>query len=149
MEHLSKLHRELNQEIEIQYQNYLKTALSTFDDNKKRAIQQGIDGKTLALLTVIPMVYHYHLPLNFGTHWHSDIINHYYDCQLCVMVVTASSALDMPLIGSFSYNEVLGYVRARMLFTVLHATNLCIRGSRVKWIRMEIEDGAGLPYLPQ
>ena len=57
MEHLSKLHRE------IQYQNYLKAALSTFDDNKKRAIQQGINGKTLALLTVIPMVYHHHLPL--------------------------------------------------------------------------------------
>ena len=48
-----------------------------------------------------------------------------------------------------SPSEVLGYVRARMLFAVLHATNLCIRGSRVKWRRMEIEDGAGLPYLPQ
>ena len=47
-----------------------------------------------------------------------------------------------------SYSEVLGC--ARMLFAVLHATNLCIRGSRVKWRRrMEIEDGAGLPYLPE
>ena len=34
-----------------------------------------------------------------------------------------------------SYSEVLGYVRARMLFAVLRATNLCIRGSRVKWRR--------------
>ena len=49
-----------------------------------------------------------------------------------------------------SYSEVLGYVCARMLFAVLRATNLCIRGSRVKWRRrMEIEDGAGLPYLPE
>ena len=49
-----------------------------------------------------------------------------------------------------SYSEVLGYVRARMLFAILRATNLCIRGSRVKWRRrMEIEDGAGLPYLPE
>ena len=49
-----------------------------------------------------------------------------------------------------SYSEVLGYVRARMLFAVLRATNLCIRGSRVKWRRrMEIEDGARLPYLPE
>ena len=48
-----------------------------------------------------------------------------------------------------SPNEVLGYVCARMLFAVLRATNLCIRGSRAKWRRMEIEDGAGLPYLPQ
>ena len=31
-----------------------------------------------------------------------------------------------------SNSEVLGYVRARMLFAVLRATNLCIRGSRVK-----------------
>ena len=30
---------------------------------------------------------------------------------------------------------------------VLHATNLCIHGSRVKWRRTEIEDGAGLPYF--
>ena len=48
-----------------------------------------------------------------------------------------------------SITEVLGYVRARMLFAVLRATNLCIRGSRVKWRRMEIEDGVGLPYLPK
>ena len=45
-----------------------------------------------------------------------------------------------------SNSEVLGYVRARMLFAVLHATYLCIRGSRVKWRRrMEIEDGATIP----
>ena len=31
-----------------------------------------------------------------------------------------------------SSNEVLVYVRARMLFAVLCATNLCICGSRVK-----------------
>ena len=49
-----------------------------------------------------------------------------------------------------SNSEVLGYVRARLLFAVLRATSLCIRGSRVKWRRrMEIEDGAGLPYLPE
>ena len=47
-----------------------------------------------------------------------------------------------------SNSGVLGYVCARMLFAVIRATNLCIRGSRVKW-RMEIEDGAGLPYLPE
>ena len=49
-----------------------------------------------------------------------------------------------------SNGEVLGYVRARMLFAVLRASNLCIRGSRVKCRkRMEIDDGAGLPYLPE
>ena len=45
-----------------------------------------------------------------------------------------------------SHSEVLDYVRARMLF---RATNLYICGSRVKWRRMEIEDGAGLLYLPE
>ena len=47
-----------------------------------------------------------------------------------------------------SHSEVLGYVHARM--AVLRATNLCIRGIRVKWRRrVEIEDGSGLPYLPE
>ena len=49
-----------------------------------------------------------------------------------------------------SNSEILGYVRVRMLFAVLHAMNLCNCGSRVKWRRrMEIEDGAGLQYLPE
>ena len=59
IDYLSKLHRELNQEIEIQYQNLLKSVLPTFDDNKKRAVQLGIDGKTSAWLTVIPLAYHH------------------------------------------------------------------------------------------
>ena len=32
-----------------------------------------------------------------------------------------------------SNSEVIGYVRARLMFAILRATNLCIRGSRVKW----------------
>eukprot|EP00731_Ephydatia_muelleri_P003314 Em0001g3314a len=49
-----------------------------------------------------------------------------------------------------SNSEVMGYVRARLMFAILRATNLCIRGSRVKWRRrMEIEDGAGLPYMQE
>ena len=59
IDHLSKLHRELNHDIEIQYQNLLNSVLQTFDNNKKRAIQRGIDGKTSAWLTVIPMAYHH------------------------------------------------------------------------------------------
>ena len=52
-----------------------------------------------------------------------------------------------------SYSEVLrtSWVMCVQgcFFAVLRATNLCIRGSRVKWRRIEIEDGAGLPYLPE
>ena len=44
----------------------------------------------------------------------------------------------------------MGYVWARLMFAILRATNLRIRGSRVKWRRrMEIEDGAGLPYMQE
>ena len=47
-----------------------------------------------------------------------------------------------------SHCEMLGYLHTRMHFAVLGATNLCIRGSRVR--RMEIEDGVGLlKYLPE
>ena len=38
IDHLSKLHQELNHYIEIQYQNLLNSVLQTFDNNKKRAM---------------------------------------------------------------------------------------------------------------
>ena len=47
-----------------------------------------------------------------------------------------------------SHSEVMGWVRAKMSFAILRATNLCLRGSRRKWRRvMDItgNDGAGLP----
>ena len=37
-------------------------------------------------------------------------------------------------------------VRVTLAFAVLRATNLCIRGSRVKWrSAVHMDDGAGLP----
>ena len=43
-------------------------------------------------------------------------------------------------------SEVTGWVRARLAFAILKATNLCVRGSRVKWrSAIHIDDGAGLP----
>ena len=45
-----------------------------------------------------------------------------------------------------SHSEVMGWVRAKMSFAILRATNLCLRGSRTKWRRViDINDGAGLP----
>ena len=32
-----------------------------------------------------------------------------------------------------SHSEVMEWVHARMAFAILRATNLCLRGSRVKW----------------
>ena len=43
-------------------------------------------------------------------------------------------------------SEVTGWVRATLAFAILRATNLCIRGSRVKWrSAVHMDDGAGLP----
>ena len=59
--------------------------------------------------------------------------------QFTPFVVTADGALGLEA-KTFSKNA----------FCCHRAANLCIRGSRVKWRRrMEIEDGAGLPYLPE
>ena len=46
---------------------------------------------------------------------------------------------------SKSYGVVMGWVQTRMSFAILRATNLCVRGSRVKWRSgTGMEDGAGL-----
>ena len=46
------------------------------------------------------------------------------------------------------YGEVLGWVRARMCFAVIRATNLCLWGSRVCWRSgTGIDDGAGFPAV--
>ena len=48
-----------------------------------------------------------------------------------------------------SHSEVMGWVRARMDFAILRATNLCLRGSRVIWRSGHgMDDGAGLPHFP-
>ena len=41
IDHLSKLHQELNHDIEIQYQNLLNSVLKTFDNNKMERSQHG------------------------------------------------------------------------------------------------------------
>ena len=47
-----------------------------------------------------------------------------------------------------SYSEMMGWMRSRMLFTVLRATNHCVRGSRIKWRSgFGMEDGAGLAMV--
>ena len=47
-----------------------------------------------------------------------------------------------------SYGEVLGWIKARLSFAVIRATDLCLRGSRVKWRSgTGIDDGAGLPIV--
>ena len=46
-----------------------------------------------------------------------------------------------------SLSEVTGWVRARMAFAILRATNLCLRGSRKKWRSgTGMNNGARLPF---
>ena len=48
-----------------------------------------------------------------------------------------------------SHSEVMVWVRARMAFAILCATNLCLHGSRVNWRSGHgMDDGAGLPHFP-
>ncbi len=51
-----------------------------------------------------------------------------------------------------TYSEVCGYVNARLSITIVRATHLCLRGSRVPTDKMSTrralwEDGAGLGLL--
>ena len=47
-----------------------------------------------------------------------------------------------------SNSEVIGWMRARLSFAILRATNLCLRGSRTKWwSAIGTDDGAVLPII--
>ena len=39
------------------------------------------------------------------------------------------------------YSLVISWVQARLLFAVLRATMICVRGSRVKWKSLGVSDG--------
>ena len=41
--------------------------------------------------------------------------------------------------------EVIRWLRARLAFALVRATNVCIRGSRTKWQSLGLEDGAAVP----
>ena len=45
-----------------------------------------------------------------------------------------------------SYGHVLTWLKMKLSFALLRATNLCLRGSRQRWRSgTGIDDGAGLP----
>ena len=47
-----------------------------------------------------------------------------------------------------SYPKVAGWIRSRLSFAILRATNLCLRSSRTKWRSgAAMDGGAGLPEL--
>ena len=50
-----------------------------------------------------------------------------------------------------SNSEVIGWMRARLSFAILRATNLCLRGTHTKWrSAISTDDGAGCPlFLPE
>ena len=52
---------------------------------------------------------------------------------------------------SHMVNEaVKGWLRASLTFAIIRATNLCLRGSRVKWrSALDMVDGIGLPSVQE
>ena len=49
-----------------------------------------------------------------------------------------------------SYGEVMGWLWASLTFAIIRATNLCLRGSRVKWrSALDMVDGIGLPSIQE
>ena len=49
-----------------------------------------------------------------------------------------------------SYGEVMGWLRASLTFAIIRATNVCLRGSRVKWrSALDMVDGIGLPSVQE
>jgi len=49
---------------------------------------------------------------------------------------------------SKSYSHVLMWIRVRLAFAVIRATNLCLQGSHLCWRSgTSIDDGAGLPNV--
>ena len=45
-----------------------------------------------------------------------------------------------------SYADVIFWIRARLAFAILRATVLCVRGSRMKWRSLGLEDGASIDF---
>ena len=45
------------------------------------------------------------------------------------------------------YGEVIRWLRARLAFALIRATNVCIMGSRTKWRSLGLEDGAAVPLV--
>ena len=47
-----------------------------------------------------------------------------------------------------NYIYIVFPTRARLFFLLIYTTDLCLKGSRVKWRSgLGMEDGAGLPHL--
>ena len=44
------------------------------------------------------------------------------------------------------YSQTIQWVRTRLAFAVVRATNVCVRGTRTKWRSLGIEDGASFSH---
>ena len=69
---------------------------------------------------------------------------------VCVFVVNNCKHLSEHISMKWgkSYGEVMGWLRARLSFTNISATDLCLWGSRIRWrSALDMADGIGLPYI--
>ena len=44
------------------------------------------------------------------------------------------------------YGEVIRWLRARLAFALVRATNICVRESITKWCSLGLEDGSAVPF---
>eukprot|EP00923_Selenidium_pygospionis_P029694 GHVN01052882.1.p2 GENE.GHVN01052882.1~~GHVN01052882.1.p2 ORF type:complete len:148 (-),score=27.66 GHVN01052882.1:249-692(-) len=45
---------------------------------------------------------------------------------------------------AMNYSQTMHWVRTRLSFAIIRATHVCLRGSRMKWRSLGVEDGGGL-----
>ena len=68
-------------------------------------------------------------------------------CLINEYMLICCLAEKLPAGWGRSYGKVLGWIKARLSFAIVMATNLCLR-SRVRWRSgTSIDDGAGLPIV--
>ena len=81
------------------------------------------------------------------------IFNHIFSLNLAGVGPETSSLLKsvaehLTFCWNKLYYLVMGWVKVRMQFATLHATNLCLCGSRTKWkSATEMDNGCKLPVL--
>ena len=55
-------------------------------------------------------------------------------------------ANSLSVVWERSYSDVIRWLRARLAFALVRATDVCVRGSRTQWRSLGFEDGAAVSF---
>ena len=104
-QHVTEVHSGLNHELDNQDQQCLSSVLQSFDDDRKRANQRDVDGKTSIWLTVMPVAHH-HFDLSSVEFWdalalryHRPLLNMPTFCDGCGFQSSMEHALGCRIGG--------------------------------------------------